>query len=220
MYAMTHDETDNTNDMLAGNVLPNEMLAYALFDCGAIHSFVSRRFAKKLKLEHETLSKPLRVATPARKTIESHKVHRESKIYISDQIFEAELIQLNMIEFDIILGMYWLAKHQAMVDCKKKNVKLQTPNKKEIIYHGKAKEKKSLLSASQTWNAIKGGEEIYLAMINDVQEEAAPKLEDIIVVQEFPYVFPEDLPGAIPDREEEFEINLVPGATPNSEAPY
>ncbi|XP_073046258.1 uncharacterized protein [Primulina eburnea] len=132
----------------------------------------------------------------------------------------AELIQLNMVEFDIILGMDWLAKNHAIVDCQKKEIRLQTPAKREVVYQGKSKERKSLLSASQAWKAIKGGEEIYLAVINEVKEEEVPKLEDIPIVQEFPDVFPEELPGEIPDREVEFEINLAPDAVPISKAPY
>ncbi|XP_073057212.1 uncharacterized protein [Primulina eburnea] len=155
VYAITQEEADNTNEVVSCTVLLNEIPAYTLFDCGATHSFVSRRFAMKLKLEHEILSEPLRVTTPASKTIETHKVYRNYIICISIQIFEEELIQLNMIEFDIILGMDWLAKYHARVDCQKKNVRLQTPTKEEVIYHGKSKERKSLLSVSKTWKAIK-----------------------------------------------------------------
>ncbi|GJW96430.1 putative reverse transcriptase domain-containing protein [Tanacetum coccineum] len=39
-------------------------------------------------------------------------------------------------------------------------------------------------------------------------------------VQEFPEVFPEDLPGIPPTRQVEFRIDLVPGATPVARAPY
>ena len=46
------------------------------------------------------------------------------------------------------------------------------------------------------------------------------EIEDIHVVREFPDVFPEDLPGLPPDREVEFSIDLVPGTTPISKAPY
>ncbi|XP_075481158.1 uncharacterized protein LOC142521869 [Primulina tabacum] len=105
VYAITLEEAHNANDVVAGMVLLNKMPANALFDCGATHSFVSKRFAKKLKLEHETLSELLRVATPASKTIETQKVYRNCKIRIGKQNFEAELIQLKMNEFDINLGM-------------------------------------------------------------------------------------------------------------------
>ncbi|XP_073017845.1 uncharacterized protein [Primulina eburnea] len=165
------------------------MPAYTLFDCGATHSFVSRRFAKKLKLAHDILSEPLRVATPASKTIETQKVYRNCEICINEQTFEVELIQLNMVEFDIILGMDWLAKNHAIVDCQKKKIRLQTHTKEEVLFHGKSKERKFLLSASQAWKAIKGGEEIYLAVINEVKEEEVPKMADIPIVQEFQMFF-------------------------------
>ncbi|GKF85081.1 hypothetical protein Tco_0249979 [Tanacetum coccineum] len=46
------------------------------------------------------------------------------------------------------------------------------------------------------------------------------RLEDIPVVREFPKVFPEDLPGLPPVRQEEFQIDLIPGATHVARAPY
>ncbi|XP_075499174.1 uncharacterized protein LOC142537550 [Primulina tabacum] len=168
VFVITQEEVDNSNDVVSGTILINKMHAYVLFDCGATHLFVSKRFAKKLKLEGETLSEPLRVAKPARKTIETYK----------------------------------------------------TPNHDEIIYNGRSKKKKSLLSASQTWKAMKSGDEIYLAMINEINDEVTLKIEEIPVIQEFSDVFPEELPGTIPDREVEFEINMIPGAAPISKAPY
>ncbi|XP_073034913.1 uncharacterized protein [Primulina eburnea] len=220
VFAITQEEADDANDVVAGTISINEMPAYVLFDSGATHSFISKRFTKKLGLTLEMLVEPFRVATPTSKTIETHRMHRKCKICINGNIFQAELIQLNMVEFDVILGMDWLSKNNALVDCRKKNVTLQAPNQEEVIYHGKVKKQKSLLSATQTWRAMKSGEEIYLAMISEVNEEAMPALENIPVVQDFPDVFPEELPGEIPDREIEFEINLMPDAAPISKAPY
>ena len=51
-------------------------------------------------------------------------------------------------------------------------------------------------------------------------EDAKPSLEDISVVKEFPDVFPNEIPGMPPLREVEFCIDLTPGATPISKAPY
>ncbi|KAL5543578.1 hypothetical protein UlMin_007362 [Ulmus minor] len=44
--------------------------------------------------------------------------------------------------------------------------------------------------------------------------------KDVPVVDEFVEVFPEDLPGIPPNREITFEIELLPGTTPISKAPY
>nr|GEY64098.1 putative reverse transcriptase domain-containing protein [Tanacetum cinerariifolium] len=46
------------------------------------------------------------------------------------------------------------------------------------------------------------------------------RLKDFPVVQEFPEVFPEDLPGIPPTRQVEFRIDLIPGAAPVARAPY
>jgi hypothetical protein len=46
------------------------------------------------------------------------------------------------------------------------------------------------------------------------------KLEDIHVVQEFPDMFPDDLPGMPPERAIEFKIELQPGTAPIAKAPY
>ena len=48
----------------------------------------------------------------------------------------------------------------------------------------------------------------------------ATTLCDILVVCEFPNVFPDELPGLPPDREVEFKIELVSGTAPISRRPY
>ncbi|XP_075489622.1 uncharacterized protein LOC142528454 [Primulina tabacum] len=121
---------------------------------------------------------------------------------------------------DVVSGMDWLARNSEIVDCKEKRLKLRTPDQEEVLFHGKYKERKSLLSASQAWRAMKSGEDIYLAMVSKIKEEVDLKLEDIPIVREFPDVFPEELSGTVPNREVEFEINLVPGAAPISKTPY
>ena len=46
------------------------------------------------------------------------------------------------------------------------------------------------------------------------------KLDDILVVREFPDVFPKDLLGIPIDRKIEFSIDLLLGTSPISKAPY
>ncbi|XP_075483634.1 uncharacterized protein LOC142523788 [Primulina tabacum] len=128
--------------------------------------------------------------------------------------------RLIMVDFNIILEVDWSAKNNAIVDCKGKKVKLITPNQEKVMYQGKSKKRKSLLSVSQAWRAMKSGEDIYLTMVSEVKEEVDLKMEDIPIVREFPDVIPEELSATVPNREVEFEINLVLGAAPMSKAPY
>ncbi|GKF65841.1 hypothetical protein Tco_0192358, partial [Tanacetum coccineum] len=55
----------------------------------------------------------------------------------------------------------------------------------------------------------------------EVEDKSEKKrLEDVPIVKDFPYVFPEDFPGLPPTRQVEFQIDLIPGAAPVARAPY
>ena len=50
--------------------------------------------------------------------------------------------------------------------------------------------------------------------------DAKKEMENIPVVCDYLEVFPEDLPGLPPDRQVEFQIDLLPGTTPIAKEPY
>ncbi|GKG23675.1 hypothetical protein Tco_0391711, partial [Tanacetum coccineum] len=54
----------------------------------------------------------------------------------------------------------------------------------------------------------------------DEDKSKEKRLGDVPVVQEFPKVFPKDLPGIPPTRQVDFRIDLVPGATLVARAPF
>nr|GEY77095.1 putative reverse transcriptase domain-containing protein [Tanacetum cinerariifolium] len=51
-------------------------------------------------------------------------------------------------------------------------------------------------------------------------ESEEKRMEDVPIVQYFPEVFPEDLPGIPPTCQVEFQIDLIPGAAPVGWTPY
>jgi hypothetical protein len=53
-----------------------------------------------------------------------------------------------------------------------------------------------------------------------VFEVLVQEIQDILVVCEFPYVFPKDLPGLSPERDVEFVIELKPDTAPISRRSY
>ncbi|XP_074351383.1 uncharacterized protein LOC141690484 [Apium graveolens] len=123
-------------------------------------------------------------------------------------IMEKKLIPFKLGEFDVILGMDWLSKHDAQIDCRNKKVMVKTPD-----------ERIKFLTMIQAKKLLRQGCEHFIAYVIDRSQEPA-KLEDIPVVNEFPDVFPDELPGLPPDREIEFAIDLAPGTEPVSKAPY
>ena len=61
---------------------------------------------------------------------------------------------------------------------------------------------------------------MFIAYILDAWEKGKATVDDVSVVHEYPYVFPEDLPRIPPERQVEFRIDLVPSAAPIANASY
>nr|GFB15721.1 putative reverse transcriptase domain-containing protein [Tanacetum cinerariifolium] len=123
--------------------------------------------------------------------------------------------------FDVIIGMDWLAKYHALIVCDEKVVCIPYGDEVLIIRgndcYGKSKSKLNIISCTKTQKYIHKGCQVYLAQVTSKKAEdksVEKRLEDVLIVQEFSKVFLEDFPGLPPTRQVEFQIDLVPGATP------
>nr|GFD42924.1 putative reverse transcriptase domain-containing protein [Tanacetum cinerariifolium] len=111
--------------------------------------------------------------------------------------------------------------------CSEKIVRIPWGNE-TLIIHGDGRNqgnetRLSIISCTKTEKYVKKGFPIFLAHITtkDVEDKSEKKrLEDVPIVRNFPGVFPEELPGLPSTRPVEFQIDLVPGATPVARAPY
>ena len=147
-------------------------------------------------------------------------MYRNCPIKIREYEFLGDLIELSFREFDVILGMDWFSRHQAIVDCRMKRVTLRTPNEDEVTFIGERSNNLSnVIFAATARTMVRKGCEAYLAYVIDTVK-ARLSVSDIPTVSDFSDVFPEELPGLPPHREIEFAIDVVPGATPASITPY
>jgi hypothetical protein len=117
--------------------------------------------------------------------------------------FVANLIVLESKGIDIILGMDWLGKHNVLIDCAKKSIKLTTLEGKELEFVAEP-----VVTAKRIANR---------ANINQLD---ASQGSVVPMVNEFPNVFPKELPGMPPDRDIEFVIELKPGNAPIYNTPF
>nr|GEV06708.1 transposon Ty3-G Gag-Pol polyprotein [Tanacetum cinerariifolium] len=81
----------------------------------------------------------------------------------------------------------------------------------------------NIISCTKTQRYLLKGCPIFLAHVTTKEAEDKSnekRLKDVPIVQDFPNVFPEDLSGIPPTRQVEFQIDLVPRATPVARAPY
>jgi hypothetical protein len=96
--------------------------------------------------------------------------------------FVTNLIVLESKGIDVILGMDWLGKHMVLIDCAKKSVKLTTLDEKEVDFDAEP-----IVTAKGIANRAK------------INQLGASQGSEVPVVNEFPDVFPEELPGMPPD---------------------
>jgi hypothetical protein len=104
---------------------------------------------------------------------------------------------------DVILGMDWLSKHKVLIDCAKKSAKLTTTDGKELEF---------IIELVVTAKGVASR-----AKVNQLD---ASQGSEVQVVNEFPDVFPEELPGMPPNRNIEFVIELKPGTAPIYKTPF
>ncbi|GKE82197.1 putative reverse transcriptase domain-containing protein, partial [Tanacetum coccineum] len=129
--------------------------------------------------------------------------------------------------FDVIVGMDWLAKYHAIIDCAEKIIRIPCGNE-TLIFHGDGSSRGNMthlniISCTKTHKYLLKGRHIFLAHVTtkEIEDKSREKrLEDVPIIRDFPEVFPEDLTGLPLTRQVEFQIDLVPGAAPVARAPY
>ena len=106
VYALTCQEAQTSNNVVTGTLLVENLLARVLFDPGATHSFISVDLASKLQNLKKSLSEKLLVSTPLGKILSADNMIENCEVKIGDVITKADLVVLNLDDFDCILGMY------------------------------------------------------------------------------------------------------------------
>ena len=93
--------------------------------------------------------------------------------------------------------MDWLSLHNGLIGYTDNVVHLTNPEGVRVTCHTR----------------VSGSDPMVFSM-------EAKSLEEVPVVNEYPDVFPEELPGMPPDRDIEFVIDLVPRTAPIAKRPY
>nr|CAD1837511.1 unnamed protein product [Ananas comosus var. bracteatus] len=105
-------------------------------------------------------------------------------------------------------------------DCGARIVTFREPGQKEFTFRGcRSTLFATWISSARARQLMSRGCVVFLAIVTEVPT-AAPGLEDIPIVREFPDVFPPELTTMPPEREIEFEIDVVPGTALISKASY
>ena len=109
---------------------------HASVDPGSTHSYICiEQLSDKLPSE-EPLANDMHVTSPLGHSVRVNQVYKNCPLMVHEREFSVDLISLPFHEFDLILGIDWLSKHQAIVDCDKKTVVLKCFDLSKVTIHG------------------------------------------------------------------------------------
>ncbi|GJW19108.1 putative reverse transcriptase domain-containing protein [Tanacetum coccineum] len=186
-------------NIVTGTFTLNNHFATTLFDSGADYRFVSTTFIPLLGLEPSDLGFRYEIEIASGQLVEIDKVIKGCKLEIEGHVFDIDLIPFGHRSFDVIIGMDWLSNYKAEIIFHEKVVRIPLPNGKVLRVLGERPEEKARRLMSAKANKR--------------------KQEEIVVVRDFPEVFPDNLFGLPPIQEIEFQIELIHGATPVAKSP-
>ena len=134
--AMKAREDQDALEVIVGIFSLYDIEMHAFIDIGSTHSYVcTEHLFDKMSLV-EQLAYDMDLTSPLGHSIRVNRVYKNYPLVIHDREFFVDLIALPFHEFDLILGMDWLSKHRAIIECDKKTVVLKCSNQSEVTVHG------------------------------------------------------------------------------------
>ena len=219
-YAMTAREDQDAPKVIAGIFSLYDIEMHALIDPSSTHSYVCIEHVFDKIPAMDKLAYDMHVTSPLGHSISVNRVYRNCPIVIQARGFLTYFIPLPFRDFDLILEMDWLSKNRAIVNCGQKIVVLRCSDQTKVMVQGiRTSGMSNVISTMQARRFMRKGCETFLAVILD-SKRGQVDVEKIPVVREFPYVFPQKLPGIPLEREVDLAIEIIPGTVPLSRAPY
>nr|GEU96112.1 putative reverse transcriptase domain-containing protein [Tanacetum cinerariifolium] len=216
-YAIKDAEPQDPN-VVTGTFLLNNRYAF-LFDSGFDRSFVVTRFSSTLIIDSVKIGASYKVELADGRVVSTNTILNGCTLNLVNHIFKIVLMPIELGTFDVIIGMDWLVKHDAVIVCSKNVVRIPYRNKMLTVESDKGVSRLKVISCIKARKYVERGCHLFLPHVTK-KKSKEKRLEDVHVIHDFPDVFPEELPGLPPPRQVEFRIDLVLRVAPVARAPY
>jgi hypothetical protein len=217
--AVDNRQAEHQSTVVESSGTLNYVNVKILFDPGATDSFISPSALEKSGLaayEHDDF-KQVEMASGKKQVVGPSVDNCVIDLGVCTTKLKVYVTALG--EYDLIIGMDWLAAHRALIDCFAKKVLCVNDEGKPIEVQGiQRKVSLRFISTMKVKRCLRQGCRLYV--VEAVKERKGPSLDQYPVLSEFKDVFPDELPGLPPERELDFTIELKPGAEPISKTPY
>ncbi|GJT04565.1 putative reverse transcriptase domain-containing protein [Tanacetum coccineum] len=227
VYAVGRAGTNPDSNIVMGTFLLNNRYASVLFDTGVDISFMSTTFSSQIDITPTTLDYYYNVELAEGRINGLNAIIRGCTLNFLNHPFNIDLMPVELGSLDVIIGMDWLAKYQAVIVFAERIVCIPLGNETLIVRGDGSdrgnKTRLNIISCTKTQKYMLKVCPIFLAHVSTKETEdksEKKQLEDVPIVRDYPEVFPEDLSGLPPTRKVEFQIDLIPGTAPVARAPY
>ncbi|GAU43227.1 hypothetical protein TSUD_241170 [Trifolium subterraneum] len=205
---LIREGADQVDNLIRGTCFIHDTPLIAIIDTGATHSFISVDCMKRLNIPVYEMSGCMNIETPASGSVITRLVCHNCPVSVFGRHFGMDLVCIPLSGIDVIFGMNWLVFNQVHINCCEKTVIF--PKSEGSLF---------LMNGEEVKESLNDHGELFM-VFGSLKLEGGAKLNEIPVVSEFSDVFPEDISDLPPEREVEFSIDLVPGTSPISMAPY
>jgi hypothetical protein len=189
VHNTTIDEISEGEPVIADKFSINQHPVVILFESRSSHYFMSQAFAQKYNQPCMELGCGYRISSAGADVLTNQMV-QGTTLDLGNRKFRVNLIVMTRLFLDVIIGMNWMKDWGAVIDTGSRVLTLKDPQG-EHTFQVPLSRRTDLISVT-------------------CATEVTP-IHQIPIVCEFLDVFPDELPGLLPDRDIEFGIELVPG---------
>jgi len=170
--------------------------AMVMFDPSASHSFISSAYVKEHKITMLPMRKPMIVKSPGGE-MKANRICPRVSLDIKGIKFEANLIVLELVDIDVILGMGWMSACKGVIKYAQRSVFLTTPSGERIEYEGIQPSPKEYDNGNDLLEGVNTKDSrVDYEFLDDGVEEQTP-LEELYPTDDYTY---DDYPVRILER--------------------
>ncbi|GJZ68321.1 putative reverse transcriptase domain-containing protein [Tanacetum coccineum] len=197
-YAIKDVEPQGPN-VVTGTFLLNNRYAFVLFDSDSDKSFVDTRFSSMLDINPVKIDTSYKVELADERVVSTNTILKGCTLNLVNHLFEIDLMPIELGTFDIIIGMDWLVKHDAVIACGEKVVYIPYGNETLTVESDKGMSRLKVIYCIKVCKYIERGCHLFLAHVTE-KKSKEKRLKDVPVIHDFP----DDLLGLPPPKQVEF----------------
>ncbi|GKA32290.1 putative reverse transcriptase domain-containing protein [Tanacetum coccineum] len=203
--------------VVTGTFLLNNHYASVLFDSGSDRSFVNTRFSSLLDIKPIKIEDSYEVELTDGRVVSTNTVLKGCTLSLVNHIFEIDLMPIELGTFDVIIGIDWLVKHDAVIVCGEKVVCMPYKNKTLIVESDKGGSRLKIISCIKASKYVEQGCHLFLAHVTKKKSKRKCGIRALLSLTFLRMFFSEELPGlatsdasGVRDRTSTRELHLLP----------